>query len=123
MIDERMSKATLDAKKLAIQTIHVTVARDNTHQIAPARSQRHLASVRTVRAGGNSLAQFPRPGLVPVSRVKQRPGGADFDAVAALRTIQPATVRADHSVCTAAPGFDGILAHPFIADARASFAE
>src|SRR6266516_6412200 len=123
MIDEGMGKATLDAKKLAIQTIHVTVARDDTHQIAAARSQRHLAAVRTIRAGGNSLAQFPRPGLMPVGRVKQRPGGADFDAVAALRTVQPAAVRADHSVCAPATGFDGILAHPFVADARASFAE
>src|SRR5438132_7587649 len=120
MIDERMGKATLDAKKLAIQTIHITVARDNTHQIAAARSQRHLAAVRTVGAGGNCLAQFPRPGLMPVSRVKQSPGGADFNAVAALRTIQPATVRANHTVCAAATGFDGILAHPFVADARAS---
>src|SRR6267143_1997523 len=102
MIDEGMGKATLDAKKFAIQAVNVTIACNDAHQIAAARAERHLAAVGTVRAGGNRLAQFPRPRLVPVGRIKQRPGGTDFNAVAALGTVQPATVRSDHSICAAA---------------------
>src|SRR5260370_34351714 len=58
-----------------------------------------------------------------ISAVEQSPGRADFDAVAALRTIQPAAVSADDRIRAAIAGFDRVFAHPFVADARATLAE
>ena len=58
-----------------------------------------------------------------VNAVKQRSGRADFDTVAALRTIQPTAVCADYGIDAAVAGLDGVLAHPFVTDACAAFAE
>src|ERR1043166_5580926 len=58
-----------------------------------------------------------------ISSVQQRAGGTNLDAIAALRTIQPAAEGADDRVGAAIAGFDGFLAHPFITDARATFAK
>src|SRR5262249_9564937 len=71
----------------------------------------------------NGLIQFPRPMLMPVCSVEQRSGGADFDTVATLRTVQPVAVRADDGARAAIAGFDRLLAHPFVADPGASLAE
>jgi hypothetical protein len=60
---------------------------------------------------------------MPIGSVEQRSRRANLDAVAALRTIQPATERADDGVRAAIAGFDRFFAHPFIADARTTFAE
>src|SRR6266566_2557408 len=58
-----------------------------------------------------------------ISSVEQGPGRADFDAVAALRTIQPAAVCADDRVRATIAGFDRIFAHPFVTDACATLAQ
>src|SRR5207249_11103073 len=61
--------------------------------------------------------------LMTISSLKQSSRRTNLDAVAALRTIQPPAERADDSVRTAIAGFDRFLAHPFIADTRATLAE
>src|SRR5688572_23790379 len=58
-----------------------------------------------------------------VGGVEERARRADLDAVAALRAVEPALVRADDRVDAPAPGLDGVLAHPLVADARATLAE
>src|SRR5712691_8330807 len=58
-----------------------------------------------------------------ISSVEQSPCGANFDAVAALRAIQPATISSNDGVRAAIAGFDRIFAHPFVADARATLAQ
>src|SRR5437016_5201519 len=55
VIDERMPKAAFDAEKLSVQSVHVTVARDDAHQLVASRTKRHLATVRTIRARRDSL--------------------------------------------------------------------
>src|ERR1043165_9929420 len=56
----------------------------------------------------------------PIEKGSRR---ANLDAVSALRTIQPATERADDGIGAAIAGFNSLFAHPFIADARATLAE
>ena len=58
-----------------------------------------------------------------IGSVEQRAGGTDFDAIATLRTVEPAAVSADDSAGAASSRFNRVLAHPFVADARAAFAE
>src|SRR5713226_6229637 len=58
-----------------------------------------------------------------ITSVEQSPCGADFDAVAALRAIQPATISSNDGVRAPIAGFDRIFAHPLVADARATLAE
>src|SRR4051794_32536306 len=58
-----------------------------------------------------------------IGRVKQSSGRADFYAVAALRAVEPAAVSSNDSVRAAPACFNRIFAHPFVADARAAFAE
>src|SRR6476659_11399940 len=58
-----------------------------------------------------------------VGAIEQSTGGTNFDAVAALRTVEPAAIGSDHSSSAAATGFDRIFAHPFVANARAAFTE
>src|SRR5258707_15284305 len=58
-----------------------------------------------------------------ISAVEQSPGGADFDAVPPLRKIHPAAVSADDRIRAAIAGFDRVLAHPLVTDARATLAE
>src|SRR5205085_5906981 len=57
VIDEWMAKASFDAEKLTVMPVHVSIARDDAHQIIPARAQRHLTTVRTIGARGNRLRQ------------------------------------------------------------------
>src|SRR5439155_5123391 len=45
MVHERMAKAALDAEELAVQSVHVTIARDNAHQLTTALTQLHLTAV------------------------------------------------------------------------------
>src|ERR1041384_3392286 len=61
--------------------------------------------------------------LMTISSVQQGSGRTDFDAVPALRTIQPAAERANHRVRAALAGLDRFFTHPFIADAGAPFAQ
>src|SRR5262249_961981 len=107
----------------AVDAIDVTIARDNAPHFAGARAERHLAAVRTEITGRNGLRELPRTRLVTISRVEQCSRRANFDAVAALRAIKPAHVRADNGVCAAAAGFDRLFAHPLVANARAALAE
>src|SRR5437762_2221589 len=58
-----------------------------------------------------------------ISSIEQSTGWANFDAVATLRTVEPAAVGTDNSICSASAGFNSVLAHPLIANTRASFAE
>ena len=58
-----------------------------------------------------------------VSGVEQCSGRTNFDAVAALRTVEPAAVSSNDCIRAATTGFDGVFAHPLVADARATFAE
>src|SRR5688500_16314181 len=60
---------------------------------------------------------------MPVGSVQQGPRRTNFNAVAALRTIQPAAVRPDNCVRAAIAGFDRLLAHPLVTDARAALAK
>src|SRR6266850_2702517 len=45
MVHKRMAKAAFDAEKLAIESVNVAVAGHDAHQLAAARSQRHLTAV------------------------------------------------------------------------------
>src|SRR5262245_32626469 len=58
-----------------------------------------------------------------ICRVEQCSSRTDLDAVAALRTIEPAKICADHGVRTTPTRFDRLFAHPFIANTRATLAE
>src|ERR1043166_2032074 len=58
-----------------------------------------------------------------ISSVEQGSRRTDFDAVAALRTIQPAAECADDRVRAAIAGFDRFFTHPLVAHARASLAQ
>src|SRR5205807_9842185 len=58
-----------------------------------------------------------------ISSIQQSSGRANFNTVAALGAIQPASVSSDYRVRATIAGFDRIFAHPLIADARAAFAE
>src|SRR3982750_1087696 len=58
-----------------------------------------------------------------IGGVKQRSRGADFDAVATLRAIKPATVVAEDCMSAAPSCFDRFFTHPFIADSRTAFAQ
>src|SRR5436190_15177251 len=106
MIDERMAEASFDAQELAVVSVDVTVARDGAHHFARARAERHLTTIRTERAGRDSLREFRRPRLMTIGCVEQCTSGADFDAVAAVRTVEPAAVSADDRVRAASSGFN-----------------
>src|SRR5450432_2011692 len=123
MIHKRMTEAAFDAEELTVQTVDVAIAGDNTHQVATAGAQRHLAAVRAEGASRNRLGQFPRTRLVPIGAVEQGPRRTDFDAVATLRTVQPATVSADDGIRTAPPGLDGVFTHPLVAHSSAALAK
>src|SRR5438445_10345864 len=58
-----------------------------------------------------------------ISSIQQSSRRANFNAIAALGTIQPATVSSDYSVRATIAGFDRVFAHPLVADARATLAE
>src|SRR5918992_293339 len=58
-----------------------------------------------------------------IGSVQQRSCRANFNAIAALGTIQPPAVCADDCVRAAIAGFDRLLAHPLVTDARAALAE
>src|SRR3954462_15702880 len=60
---------------------------------------------------------------MPVGAVEQRSGRANFNAVAALRAVQPAAKGADDGIRAPIAGFDRLFAHPLITDARATLAE
>src|SRR5438128_8471430 len=60
---------------------------------------------------------------MPIGSVEERAGRTDFDAVAALGTIEPPAVSSNNRAGAAIARFDGLLAHPFVADARAALAE
>src|SRR5580765_6054340 len=60
---------------------------------------------------------------MPIGPVEQSSRRTNLDTVAALRTVQPATERADDGVRAAIAGFDGLFTHPFVAHARATLAE
>src|SRR5205814_9172368 len=100
-----------------------TIARDDAHQVAATRAERHLTAVRAISAGRNCLRQFPGPMLMTISSVKQSSGRANLDTVAALRTIQPAAAGADAGIRAVIAGCDRFLAHPLITDSRATLAE
>src|SRR2546421_10836010 len=61
--------------------------------------------------------------LVAIGAVQQRSRRTDFNAVAALRAIQPAAKRADDCIGAAIAGFDCFFTHPLVADARAALAQ
>src|SRR6185503_8791613 len=88
-----------------------------------ARADAELHSVRRVNISRDRLIELPWAGRVAVHTVEQSSGRAYFYAVAALRTIQPAAIGPDHSARTTVSGLDGILSHPFAANACAAFAK
>src|SRR5205809_4931774 len=118
-----MTKASFDAKEFSAQAVDVAIARNDPHQVAAARPQRHLTAIRTIGASGNSLCQFPGTSLVTIRSIEQRSGRAHFNAVAALRTVQPAAVGADDGVCATASCFDRVFTHPLVADPRTALAQ
>src|SRR5690348_1346217 len=61
--------------------------------------------------------------LMTVRPIEQRSRRTDFNAVAALGTIQPSAIGADDRIRTAIAGLDRLLTHPLVADTRATFAE
>src|SRR5690349_3790686 len=122
VVDERMSEASLDAEKLAVDAVDVTITRDRTQHLAAARAERHLATIRTEIARGDTLRELPWTRLVTISRVEQSSGRTDLDAVAALRTVEPPEIRADHGVRAASASLDRLFAHPLVTHARAAFA-
>src|SRR5437867_1155024 len=123
MIDERMAKTAFDAEKLTIMSVNIAIARDDTHQLRSARAERHLASIRAIRASRNDLIELPRPSLMAIRTIEQRSRRTNLDAIAALRAIQPTAVSSDDCICAAITGLDGLLAHPFITYPRATLAE
>ena len=58
-----------------------------------------------------------------ISSIQQRSRRTNFNAVATLRAIQPAAISSDYRVRAPIAGFDSVFAHPFVADARASFTQ
>src|SRR5438094_4313587 len=58
-----------------------------------------------------------------ISTIEQCSLWTNFDAIAALRAIQPTAVSSDDYICSAIARFDGLLAHPFITYPRATLAE
>src|SRR2546423_1202525 len=58
-----------------------------------------------------------------IGRVKECARRADLYAVAALGAVEPTVVCADDRVRAAPARFNRVLAHPFVADARAAFTE
>src|ERR1043166_8919160 len=118
-----MCEASLHAQKLAVDAVDVTIACDPTQHLAPPRTERHLATVRTEVTSGDVLRELPRTRLVTIRRVEQRSGRTNLDAVAALRTIEPAEIRSDHRVRATTTGLNRFFAHPLVTDARAAFAE
>ncbi len=103
--------------------VDVAVARDDAHHLASARADGELTAVGAERAGRGRAAQFPRARLMSVRRVEKRARRADLYAVAALRAVEPAAVGSDDRVRAPAPGLDGVLAHPLVADTRAALTE
>src|SRR5688572_32793054 len=87
-----MAEASLDAEKLAVQPIDITVAGHNGQQIITAGAERHLTAIRAGGAGGNCLRQFPGPSLMTIGGVEECACRARFNAGAALRTIEPGPV-------------------------------
>ena len=71
----------------------------------------------------NVVGALGDPWRMLVDAVEQRSCRTNLDAVAALRAVQPSAVSTDNCIYAAVAGFDRILAHPLIADARAAFAE
>src|SRR2546423_708636 len=61
--------------------------------------------------------------LMAICSIEQRAGRTNLNAVTALRTVQPAAVRSNDRACAAIAGLDRLLAHPFIAHARATLAK
>src|SRR5690349_23134066 len=118
-----MCESSLHAQKLAVDAVDVTIACNRTQHLAAARAERHLATVRTEITSGDVLRELPRTRLVTIRRVEQRSGRTNLDAVAALRTIEPAEIGSDNCVRAAAAGFDRFFAHPLVANARATLAQ
>src|SRR3989454_3331743 len=58
-----------------------------------------------------------------IGSIQQGPRRTNFNAVAALRAIQPTAIGSDYRVRTTIAGFDRVFAHPLVADARATLAE
>ena len=58
-----------------------------------------------------------------VSTVEKCAGWTNFDAVTALRAVEPSEIRADHRMCATATCFDRVLAHPLVTHAGATFAK
>src|ERR1043166_9612167 len=61
--------------------------------------------------------------LMPIRSIEQRSRRTNLDAIAPLRTIQPAAERANDRVRATIARFDGFFTHPLIAHARAALAE
>src|SRR5438309_7508009 len=115
-----MTKASFDAKEFSIQAVDVAIARNDPHQVAAARAKRHLTAIRTIGASGNSLCQFPGTRLMTIRSIEQRSRRTHFDAVAALRTVQPAAICSNHGIGAAPAGFNRVFTHPLVTDARAA---
>src|SRR5262244_3638473 len=60
VIDEWMAEAAFDAEKLAVQSVHVTIASDDPHDFVSARADGKLTPIRAICASGNCLVEFPR---------------------------------------------------------------
>src|SRR5436305_5507646 len=88
-----------------------------------ASADTHLHSIRAVRVGCDRLIELPRARLMTIGPVEKCPRRTNLDAVAALRTVQPAAVCTDDRVDSAISGFDGFFTHPLIADPCAAFAQ
>ncbi len=123
VIDERMTKPALHAKKLAVDSVHVSIARDRRASLRHRASQATSGNRPNRNCTSRCLREFPWTCLMAVSCIEQRAGRTNLDAVSALRTIEPAEIRADDGVRAAPAGFDRVFAHPLVANARAAFAE
>src|SRR4030095_2674542 len=58
-----------------------------------------------------------------ICSVKQSAGGANLNAVSALRAVEPSHVSADDGMSTSSTGLDRIFSHPFVANSRAALTE
>lgn len=58
-----------------------------------------------------------------IGSVEQRAGRANLNAIATLRTVEPAEIGPDNSVGAPTSGLDRILAHPFVTNSSATFAQ
>src|SRR5947209_18026249 len=123
MIGKIKSVTSLDAQKIAIDAalVAIVAAHDFHASVGPTNTQRGLAAIRAMRAGGADVLHFPRACLVAIRAGGQSAYRTNINAHAALFAIEVVLpVRHDSRTGAAVLNSERPNIHPLAADANAA---